>query len=150
MGTRYQGSEQTIRALDAYIKLTRAVQAVKSRIDQHKTAEGLSESQFGALEALYHLGTLSQKSIGEKLLYSKSNIVAVIDALEEKGLAKRQRDSQDRRFINVNLTTKGSALIESLLPRHVAAITEELAYLTGVEQDELARLCRKLGLGESS
>ena len=146
MGTHYQGSEQEIRALNAYIKLTRAVQAVKSRIDRHKTVEGLNESQFGVLEALYHLGPLSQKSIGEKLLYSKSNIVAIIDALEEIGLVRRQRDTQDRRFIHVNITAKGTDLIHQLLPNHVAAITEEFNCLTSLEQDQLARLCRKLGL----
>ena len=108
----------------------------------------MSDSQFGVLEALYHVGPLSQKEIAQKLLFSKSNIVAVIDALEEKGLAKRQRDVQDRRFVYVSMTAKGSALIESLLPRHIEAITVEFSPLTGDEQDELAKLCRKLGLQE--
>lgn len=148
MGTHYKGSEEEIRALDAYIKLTRSVQAVKTRIDQHHTAGDLSESQFGVLEALYHLGPLSQKSIGEKLLYSKSNIVAIIDALERDGLVKRQRDAQDRRFINVSITSQGTSLIEILLPMHVKAITEEFACLSSAEQDQLARLCKKLGLNE--
>jgi MarR family 2-MHQ and catechol resistance regulon transcriptional repressor len=148
MGTHYKGTEKEIRALNTYIKLSRAVQSVKSRIDLHKTAELLSDSQFGVLEALYHIGPLSQKEIAQKLLFSKSNIVAVIDALEEKGLAKRQRDLQDRRFVNVNITAEGSKLLEGLLPRHIEAITEEFACLTDVEQDELARLCRKLGLQE--
>ena len=148
MGTHYKGSEQEIRALNAYIKLTRAVQSVKSRIDLHKTAEVLSDSQFGVLEALYHIGPLSQKEIAQKLLFSKSNIVAVIDALEEKDLAKRQRDLQDRRFINVHITAEGSKLLERLVPRHIEAITEEFSCLTDTEQDELARLCRKLGLQE--
>ena len=148
MGTHYKGSEQEIRALNAYIKLTRAVKSVKSRIDLHKTAEVLSDSQFGVLEALYHIGPLSQKEIAQKLLFSKSNIVAVIDALEEKDLAKRQRDLQDRRFINVHITAEGSKLLERLLPRHIESITEELSCLTDTEQDELARLCGKLGLQE--
>ena len=148
MGTHYTGSEKEIRALNAYLKLTRSVQSVKTRIDQHQTAGELSESQFGVLEALYHLGPLSQKSIGEKLLYSKSNIVAIIDALEGDGLVIRERDTQDRRFINVNITSQGTALIEHLLPIHVKVITEEFACLSSAEQDQLARLCRKLGLNK--
>ncbi len=148
MSTHYTGTEENNRALDAYIKLTRSVQAVKSRIDQHQTGANMSESQFGVLEALYHLGPLSQKLIGEKLLYSKSNIVAIIDALEEAGLVLRQRDTQDRRFINVHITAKGTDLIHQLLPKHVAAITKEFSCLTSTEQDQLARLCRKLGLND--
>ncbi len=149
MGTHFSGTAKEISALDAYVKLTRAVQSVKGRIDQHKTgSDGLSESQFGVLEALYHRGALSQKAISEKLLFSKSNIVAIIDALEEKALVERHRDTEDRRFIHVHITPQGSALIEQLLPRHVAAITAEMSCLTTEEQAQLARLCRKLGLNE--
>jgi len=150
MSTHYQGSKKERRALDAYIKLTRAVQSVKSRIEEHETVRVLSDSQFGTLEALYHVGPLSQKAIAEKLLFSKSNIVAVIDALEEKGLARRKRDTNDRRFIHVHITPKGSKLIEAIIPVHAAAIAEEFSCLTADEQEELARLCRKLGLNESS
>lgn len=148
MCTHFQGNEAEIRALEAYIKLSRSLHAVKSRIEQHNTVQGLSESQFGALEALYHVGPLTQKEIAEKLLFSKSNIVAVIDALEKAQLAKRQRDTRDRRVINVHITPKGSKLIEEIIPGHAAAITEEFSCLTAEEQTELSRLCRKLGLNE--
>ncbi len=148
MGTHYTGSEKEIRALNAYIKLTRSVQSVKTRIEKHQTGGTLSESQFGVLEALHHRGPLSQKEIGKKLLFSKSNIVAIIDALEREGLVKRDRDTVDRRYVNVKITRKGTALIEKLLPRHVEAITKEFSVLTSDEQDQLAKLCRKLGLNE--
>jgi len=148
MGTHFQGNEAEIRALEAYIKLSRSLHAVKSRIEQHNTVQSLSESQFGALEALYHVGPLTQKEIAVKLLFSKSNIVAVIDALEMAQLAERQRDTRDRRVINVHITPKGSKLIEEIIPGHAAAITEEFSCLTAEEQTELSRLCRKLGLNE--
>ena len=45
----------------------------------------------------------------------------------------------------VHLTGAGKRAIEELLPRRVAAIHGELAALTPAEQDELRRLCRKLG-----
>ena len=150
IGTRYQGTSKERLALDSFIKLNRAVNALSARIDQHSAAGDLHGSQFGTLEMLYHLGPVNQKVIGDKLLISKSNVVGVIDKLEAKGLVERQRSTEDRRCIFVHLTDAGREEIEKLLPPHVAAITQEMGYLTADEQWELGRLCRKLGLAETN
>lgn len=146
MSKHYSGTTEKVQALDTYTKLLRATGSVKARIDAHQTAGDLSDSQFGALEMLFHLGPLQQKAIGQKLLVSKSNVVAVIDKLEEQGLVERQRSTEDRRCIFVHLTDKGRDLIQELFPDHAAAIVEEMGCLTAGEQEELGRLCRKLGL----
>jgi MarR family 2-MHQ and catechol resistance regulon transcriptional repressor len=92
---------------------------------------------------------LNQKAIGEKLLISKSNVVSIIDKLEQLGLVVRERCQEDRRNIFVHLTDAGRDTIQEVLPIHVAAIVEEMGCLTAAEQEELGRLCRKLGLKES-
>jgi len=46
----------------------------------------------------------------------------------------------------VELTGEGRRRIADFFPRHAAAITREMATLEADEQEELARLCRKLGL----
>ncbi|UCG26569.1 MAG: MarR family transcriptional regulator [Chloroflexota bacterium] len=148
MGTHYTGTAEEILSLSTYIKLLRATESTKGRIECHQTVGDLTGAQFGTLDALYHLGPLHQQAIGEKLLVSKSNVVAVIDKLERRGLVRRQRDEADRRRVFVHLTDNGRALFEELLPGHVAAIAKELSCLTDVEQRELGRLCRKLGLNE--
>lgn len=66
-----------MQALDAFIKLMRAVDRVGHRVESKKTTGSLSGTQFGTLEMLYYLGPLYQNEIGEKLLISKSNVVAV-------------------------------------------------------------------------
>lgn len=148
MSNHYQGSAEEVLALDTYVKFVRALEAVKSRIDEQNTIGDLSGSQFGTLEMLYHLGPLHQKDIGHKLLISKSNVVAVIDKLEKQALVTRQRNVEDRRCIFVHLTDLGRERIEQILPEHVAAITQEMNRVTSAEQKELGRICRKLGLGK--
>jgi len=148
MPTRYRGVAEEIRALDVFIKLMRATNSVSARVDNHKTTGELSATQFGALEMIYHLGPVNQSEIGKKLLISKSNVVAVVDKLEADELVRRERSLEDRRCVFVHLTEKGRSLISALLPEHVAAITQEMHYLTPDELVELGRLCRKLGLGE--
>jgi MarR family 2-MHQ and catechol resistance regulon transcriptional repressor len=150
MSRHYSGTPEKVQALDTYTKLLRATGSVKARIDAHQTVGDLSDSQFGALEMLFHLGPLQQKAIGQKLLVSKSNVVAVIDKLEAQGLVERQRSTEDRRCIFVHLTDKGRDLIQELFPDHAAAIVEEMSCLTAAEQEELGRLCRKLGLKEEA
>lgn len=149
MGTHYSGSQKEVRALNAYIKLLRATQTLKERVGKHEAIGALNDSQFGALEMLYHLGPLPQKTIGGKLLVSKSNVVAIVDHLEELGLIKRQRNRDDRRLVYVHITPKGKKLVERFLPLHVGAIVEEMGCLSGPEQEELARLCKKLGLKQN-
>lgn len=148
MSTHYEGTPEEKQALDAYIKLLRATDSVKARIDDHQTASDVKGSQFGTLEMLFHLGPLNQNAIGKKLLISRSNVVAVIDKLEGRDLVRRERSREDRRCIFVHLTDSGRALIQRLLPAHVAAITKEMSCLTMEDQAELGRLCRKLGLNE--
>ena len=146
MGSHYDGSPAEVEALSAFIKLTRAIDAVKARLDAQGIAGDLTDTQFGVLEALYHRGPMHQNMVGEKLLISKSNVVAVIDKLEAAGLVSRRRSDEDRRYIFVHLTEAGCAEIERLLPFHVASIVAEMSALTRDEQRELGRLCKKLGL----
>lgn len=146
MGTKYRGDAAEVRALDAYIKLMRAAASVSERSNHHLHQYNLTPSQFGALEALYHLGTLSQVELARKLLLSSANITMVLQNLEKRDLITRRRDVNDQRVVRVSLTATGTELIDAILPSHVAGIAQEFAVLTAEEQDTLAALCRKLGL----
>ena len=146
MEKRYQGSRQEARTLDAYVKLVRAAETITTRVHKHLTAFGLTLSQFAVLEALYHLGPLYQREIGQKLLKSSGNITMVIDNLEKRGYVSRDRKKEDRRFLNVRLTGEGFELISKVFPPHAAVIAREMSVLNAGEQETLARLCKKLGL----
>ncbi len=146
MATRYKGSKQEVRSLDAYIKLMRAANSVTARVHRHLASWRLTVSQFAVLEALYHLGPLSQRDLGEKILKSSGNMTMVIDNLEKQKLVKRTRDLKDRRVAKVHLTAKGQKRISEIFPSHVESIVREMSSLRASEQEELARLCRKLGL----
>ena len=149
MGTHYKGSEVLRQALDAYIKLVRASESVTSRVIRHLDDDGLTVSQFGVLEALYHLGPLSQRELAQKILKSGGNVTMVIDNLEKRGLVKRERDSEDRRLYRVTLTPSGRKLIKNIFPRHAEKIASQMNVLTNEELQELGHLCRKLGLQQA-
>lgn len=150
MPTKYHGTPTEERALNTFIKLTRATDSLLNRLAQRHTHVNLSSTQFAVLEALLHLGPMCQTEIGGKLLKTGGNITMVIDNLEKRSLVERRRDTGDRRRIQVSLTEQGRALIAELFPGHLAAIVEEFSLLTPEEQDTLSKLCRKLGLGANT
>jgi MarR family 2-MHQ and catechol resistance regulon transcriptional repressor len=145
MPSHYHGTPQEIQALDTFIKLTRAVDSFYARLARRGALGDLTLSQFGVLEALYHLGSMSQSEICSKLLKSGGNMTLVIDNLEKHGLVQRNQHIEDRRITNVSLTPAGNELIGEVLPVQVAAIVEEMNTITSDEQKELGQLCKKLG-----
>jgi MarR family transcriptional regulator, 2-MHQ and catechol-resistance regulon repressor len=147
MPTHYKGTPEITLALDTYIKLTRANSAFEARLLAHGDLGDLTISQFGVLEVLYHLGPQCQGAISQKLLKSTGNMTLVLDNLEKRKLVRRTRSLEDRRMVLIDLTPQGRELIETVFPKHAAAIAEEMRVLSPQEQSELGRLLRKLGLG---
>lgn len=146
MGTHYQGTKEEQRALDLYIKLSRAAESVNQRVNRHLQDAHLTVSQFGVLEAIYHLGPLTPGQLCDKILRSTGNLTLVIDNLEKRGLVTRRPNPEDRRSTIVELTPAGRELIAALLPVHVQTVVQDMAVLSPAEQEQLAALCRKLGL----
>jgi MarR family 2-MHQ and catechol resistance regulon transcriptional repressor len=146
MGTRYKGSKEEITALDTAIKLIRATESLISKTSLNLSRYNITLSQFGILDAIYHLGPLTQKSLGEKILKSGGNITHVVDNLERRTLVKRHRGKSDRRNFEIHLTKKGEKLITKVLPEQVKMIKNELGILSQEESEIFQKLCKKIGM----
>lgn len=146
MGTNYEGTAKEKLALDAFIKLIRCGDSLNSRINLILTKTSLTMSQFNVLDALYHLGPLTQKELGKKLLKSGGNITMVIDNMEKRGFVKRTRGEKDRRTFAIQLTNAGRKKIKTVLPDIVKLITDEMNILKSKEQAELQKMCKAIGL----
>ena len=143
--SRYRQDRAERLALSTYLKLTRASERLWNRLARGLEREDLTPSQFGVLEALYHLGPMCQRDLGDRILRSSSNMTMVVGNLERRGLVRRERSAEDHRYNQVHLTTEGERLVRRVFPGHADAITRELAILTQEEQRTLGNLCRKLG-----
>lgn len=146
MGTHYKGSAKERLALDVFIKLVRSAASLNSRIYAGLSKEGLTDTQFNALEALYHIGPMNQRELGNKLLKSGGNITMVVDNLEKRDLVKRERGEEDRRYFKILLTDKGEELIERVFPQQLNLIVEEINVLNKKEQKEFQRMCKLIGV----
>lgn len=144
--TTFRGTKAETEALNAYVKLLRAAETLTVASQREFAKEKLTISQFGVLEALYHLGPMCQRDAAKKILKSTANITTVVDNLEKRALVERQRSSEDRRYIALHLTDEGRNLIGRIFPTHLQGIVNNLSALTIEEQQQLAHLCKKLGM----
>ena len=141
---KYSQLPETQRnALNLFVKLMRAANTAAGRVHEHLKEDNLTVSQFGVLEALYHLGPLSQSELGSKILRSNANLTTVVDSLERKMLVERERASDDRRRVTVKLTESGRELIAHVFPRHAQTVARELAFLSDHDRGLLESLLRK-------
>jgi MarR family 2-MHQ and catechol resistance regulon transcriptional repressor len=146
MGTHYNGSRKEIDALDSYIKLLRSAESLNAKINLELSEFDLTESQFGVLDALLHLGPMKHKEIGKKILKSGGNITMVINNLERREFVQRKRGEKDKRQFIIHLTSKGKNKIQEVLPTIVKKIKKHFEVLSKDEQRELQRLCKVIGL----
>jgi len=105
---------------------------------------GLRPQHFGVLTLIdSHPGSAQQELVTGSLI-DPSSMVAVIDELEELGLAERRPHPADRRKRAVHLTSRGRRTLDRA--RTVAALTAQEAFgpLDEEEQETLRTLLRKL------
>lgn len=136
----------TDAALKLWVVLARAYDSVARHVEADVTRHGLTGTEFGILEALYHKGPLLLGELQRKILVSSGGITYLVDRLTAKGLVERQECPEDRRARYAALTPAGEALIDRIFPEHARRIESALAGLTADEQARATALLRKLGL----
>ncbi|VAX21082.1 hypothetical protein MNBD_NITROSPINAE02-495 [hydrothermal vent metagenome] len=146
MATKHKGTTRETTALDAFIRLNRATESLAALVGARVARRNLTIGQFGALEALYHVGPMCQKALGGKILRSGGNITMIVNNLEKAKLAKRVHCATDKRMYEIHLTPKGKRLIKTLFPVVLETIVEGMSALTMKDQKTLGEMCKRLGL----
>ena len=105
---------------------------------------GLRPPHFGVLTLIAAHPGCNQRQLVDRSLIDPSSMVAMIDELEELGLAERRPHPSDRRKHAVHLTAQGGRTLQKA--REVAAefAKRTFAPLTASEVETLRRLLRKL------
>lgn len=105
---------------------------------------GLHPRHFGVMNLIEaHPGT-TQRELVHRSLIDPSSMVAVIDELEEMGLAERRPHPDDRRKHAVHLTAKGKRTLAKAREVAFAMARDLFAPLSAAELETLRKLLRKL------
>lgn len=147
MKTTEKYGEKIDLALSTWVKLARASATLNRHSAENIRSFGLTPPQFGVIESLGHLGPMKVGGLCEKMLVTGGNMTLVLDNLEKQGLVERVPSPEDRRAINVQLSTKGRDLFDKIFITHAEYITEMISVLNAEEQSKLSELLKKLGTG---
>jgi MarR family transcriptional regulator, lower aerobic nicotinate degradation pathway regulator len=105
---------------------------------------GLRPPHFGVLTLIDAHPGCAQQELVDRSLIDPSSMVAVIDELEELGLAERRAHPGDRRKHAVHLTAGGRRTLQQARQIAMETAKEMFAPLTAREVETLRGLLRKL------
>lgn len=105
----------------------------------------LSTTESFILQYLQNSGSQRGTDIVKVTGLTTSAITQICDKLEQEELIVRSRSEQDRRFVNISITDKGSALLKKLAEMSAVRIVETLGNLTDEETEHLLDTIRQLG-----
>jgi DNA-binding MarR family transcriptional regulator len=101
-------------------------------------------AQYSVLTVIERNPGLSQNQLAAALGIKKTNLVAMIDALEERGLARRLPTENDRRCHALFLTPKGGSFV-ARLHRLDATLDQQLTgALSAAERRQLCEALRRM------
>lgn len=135
---------------------TRMRLATRILVDSTATAIapfGLTVADFDVLAALYREPeprALSIAALAEATSRTHGSVSVHSKSMGERGLVKRVETSLDARMSLLQLTRKGSMLVEKVVPRIVAAQAETAVTLTRDERRTLAGILRKISRQEQN
>src|SRR3954471_22623516 len=101
---------------------------------------GIRPRHVAALIELRDHGELSQQSLCGRLHVDPTNLVAILNELEQRGLATRRRDPEDRRRHLVEVSKRGIAVIEKVSEVMDGVEADLLDGLEPAERDQLEGL----------
>lgn len=119
------------------LALFRSYRVVADETARNIRSFGLSVTEFGVLEALFHKGPLPVQALSHTVLVTSGSMTYITGQLEKKELVSRQRCDKDKRIWYIALTDKGRALMARIYPLHQAFLARLFQNLSSREKRDL-------------
>ncbi|WP_010651918.1 MarR family winged helix-turn-helix transcriptional regulator [Oceanobacillus massiliensis] len=132
-------------SLKAFVVLMKASRTLEEITKKDISSHGMRTSDFTILEALYHKGRQTIRQISEAVLINTGSITYVIDKLENKGLLERSNCSEDRRAVYIQITDKGTKLMDEIFPKHQKVIEEVFEDVSEEDKQILIDVLKQVG-----
>ena len=126
---------------EAYLNIIRTASFLDGAFDGLFKKYGLTNAQYNVLRILRGEGArMPSLAVAERLVTRVPDITRLVDRLEQGGLVKRERSTEDRRVVYVSVTAKGLALLADLDEPVRMLHREQLQHMPKKELGELSRL----------
>ena len=137
-------SDKQAAIREIIFQIRRLMQAGSLYTKELNKKHRVSAAQLNCLIALYENGPLSSSQISRHIFVKPSTVTGIIDRLEQKGLARRTRQSTDRRVITIELNEPGERLAEHAPPPIQQKIMDGLRMLSAEETETILRGLQRL------
>ena len=104
----------------------------------------LTPEQFLLIDILWNQGDLKQQQLADGMQKDKNSITKLIDALEQKGLVRRQPNPTDRRSNTIVLTEKGDNLKHEAKMVGISSLDKMLEGLSEEEIHSFIAVMRRI------
>jgi MarR family transcriptional regulator, lower aerobic nicotinate degradation pathway regulator len=105
--------------------------------------QGMSARTYFVLRCLHEDGQMSQRELADRTSIDRSDLVKLLDRLEDSGHLRRAADPRDRRRHVLSVTPAGTAVVEQGRQLLQDACDEVLDGLDSRERATLQRLVRR-------
>lgn len=105
---------------------------------------GITGSQFFLMKRIHERGRMTVSEVASEMDVSLSAITAVVDKLHKAGLAKRERDQDDRRLVWLTITHAGEEMLQVCMAGRREMMKKYLQKLPKEDLEQLVRICEKL------
>jgi len=119
--------------------------AVAQRFTETLAPVGLEPKEFALMRAVSAAEGRTQQALAGALEIPASRMVALVDALEERGLIERRHNPRDRRARELYLTPSGTELLGRAFTLAAGLEGELCAGLSGAEREQLLELLQRVG-----
>jgi DNA-binding MarR family transcriptional regulator len=127
-------------AAPASLLIAQLARGTRRRIEDAVAPLGLRPRELLALQHLREQGPSAQQMLVESFGIDATNLVGVLNSLEDAGLIRRRRDRADRRRAIIELSTKGEQVLAKL-DRSLREIDDEiLGTLTASQREAFSDL----------
>ena len=106
--------------------------------------KGLTLKELHTIVLIEKLGAPRMSELAKRGHVTVGTMTVMVDKLVKKGVVKRIRGDDDRRVVRVALTSKGRKADRTHARMHKEVVDGILETLTKAEQEELARLIKKI------
>jgi DNA-binding MarR family transcriptional regulator len=130
-------------SLLAWFRLARSFQLIDRASTDHLKSFDLSVAQFDVLAQVGAAEGITQQRLADALLVTKGNVCQLLDRMEARHLVER-RPAKFGRAKHLYLTDEGRALNRAAVPAQENLIDQLFGALSDQEQEQLAKLLRKL------
>jgi len=134
-GSRVQGASSLL--------IAQLARGTRRQMEQAIAPTGLRPTELLTLQHLRDRGPSAQQALAELIGIDATNLVAVLNSLEDRGLIERRRDRADRRRAIIALSPHGEQLLAGLDRSLLRVDDQILAPLTGAERQTLHALLAK-------